>query len=673
MHVENWPNLKELLLQALELEPAARPHFIETIPAAQVRHELTSLLSFDGDSQDFMSAPAASLAGGLFSVDEVSDKIPAEIGPFRIVRELGIGGMGAVYLAERVDGKFSQQVAIKLVKREFNAARVRAAFAREIDILAKLVHPNIARLLDTGVTDDGIPYLVMEYVDGRPIDRFCTERALPLAGTLKLFNKVCEAVAFSHQNLIVHRDIKPSNIIVQSDGTPKLLDFGISKLLVEGERDTALTLLGAMTPEYASPEQIGRGNVTTATDVYSLGVILYKLLTGKVPFTGDNMLSDIVHSDPPAPSKTVGPVSRYSAAHLRGDLDNIVLKAMNKDSQQRYLTIEQLREDIWRYIDGHPVHARRPTLSYRLVKSIRRYKVAAAAALLIVASIFAGTSVALWQATEARGQAVIAASETEKAKAEEKRSEKISKFMFKVLSYADPSWYAEGAKEKGQARVIDVMLELSDDIDKQFAGEADIAAELHHRFCDILNSFGSPDPKQLAQFHAQRAYDLRRQYYGEQHELVAKDMLYLVFTGQVPREERAPFMVKTMQMMRETNPLNLNYPYMIEDYVSRLILPKYAEQHEAHYAALNTTENRYKIAEQMLREADVTFRHHYAEDYPAVIANGCRLAYALTMQGRPDEAAPYEKTCRDAFAAQKIGKANVEYLDLARATQPSSP
>lgn len=666
MYAENWPDLKELLLQALDLEPAARPSFIESIPAGpEVRRELTSLLSNDSDSRDFMSAPAASLLDGLFSEEE-GDAAYSEIGPFRIVRELGIGGMGAVYLAERADGKFSQQVAVKLVKREFNATRVRAAFAREIDILSKLAHPNIARLLDTGVTDDGIPYLVMEYVDGLPIDRFCSEQSLSLTETLKLFNKVCEAVAYSHQNLIVHRDLKPSNILVMRDGSPKLLDFGISKLLDDSQGETPVTLLGAMTPEYASPEQVERGSVTTATDVYSLGVVLYKLLAAQLP------LPETSDQEPAPPSRVAARAkSRFSASQLRGDLDNIVRKATDKHPEKRYLTIEQLREDIWRYVDGHPVQARRPTFSYRFAKSVRRYKVAAAAAVLVVVSLVGGASAALWQAREARAQAVVAATEADRARSEQQRSDKISKFMFRVLSYGNPRWYAEGARQNGQARVIDVIGELGDEIDKEFPDDPDIAAELHHQFCEIYGSSAMPDAGEKGLTHARRALELRRKYYGERHDLVAKDMFYFYVMNGVPANERPAYLLEALEMMRQTNPDNLNYPYIVEDYVSRLVLPEFSKYHEQYAAALPPAENKYQWSERMLREADRTFHLHYADDNPAIAANACRIAFVLIMQNRRPEAAAFETLCRESAGTGKIESVWPERIDFAYAHMPS--
>lgn len=265
---------------------------------------------FEAVSADFMSLEITDFTKDFTPEEKMENSLVGQkIGIYEIVGELGFGGMGAVYLAERADGKFAQKVAVKMLRREFNTEQIRRNFKREKEILAKLDHPFIARLLDAGKSEDGIPFLVMEYVEGLPIDQFCENENLSLTERLKLFNKVGEAVSFAHQNLIIHRDLKPSNIIVTKSGEPKLLDFGISKLLdaEDAENKTALTLLGAMTPEYASPEQIKGEIVTTATDIYSLGVVLYKILTNNLPFqskgkTNSELLKAITEDEPTAPS-----------------------------------------------------------------------------------------------------------------------------------------------------------------------------------------------------------------------------------------------------------------------------------------------------------------------------------------------------------------------------------
>ncbi|MEP6705050.1 MAG: serine/threonine-protein kinase, partial [Acidobacteriota bacterium] len=499
-----WKEVKAVLMDALALAPPDRARFLKSQPVSiEVRGEVESLLAFEDDAEAILHASAVELSRDFFEgqSEAAYTSVGQEIGAYRIVAELGVGGMGAVYLAKRSDGKFQQRVAIKLLKREFNAGKTREAFKREIEIQSTLVHPNVATILDTGTTPDGIPYIVMEYVEGRPIDKFCRENNLSLIERLKLFNKACEAVTFAHQNLIVHRDLKPSNIIVTDGGNPKLLDFGISKLLDTSVEETEnITLMGAMTPEFASPEQIKGVSVNTATDIYSLGVILFKLLTGTYPYCLKNRPSgdvrrEITDSEPTPPSEAIidDPRSAIRNPQLKGDLDNIILKSLRKKPVDRYKTVEQFAADIWRFIDGLPVEARPHTISYRADKFFHRNKLAVIAGGLIFISLATGMAAALWQSKAARGQANLAAEsqhlaevETEKAKSDQAKSEKISKFMADVISYANPAWFAEGSRFGGEAKVIDALLDLSGKIDTEFAGEPDVAAELHHKFSEVF-------------------------------------------------------------------------------------------------------------------------------------------------------------------------------------------
>jgi serine/threonine protein kinase len=314
-----------------------------------------------------------------------------------------------VFLAERVDGEYQTKVAIKLLRR-LDSQDAIARFRDERQILATLEHPGIVRLLDGGSTDSGQPYLVMEYVAGVPISRYCAERRLSLPERLELFNRAAAAVAFAHQRLVVHRDLKPSNILVTREGTPKLLDFGISKLLdsPEGLRDnqreaSTRTGMQLLTPEYASPEQVRGQPISTATDVYSLGAVLYELCTDAKaqPLAGesvDQILRAILDTDPPRPS-TVAPAALARA--LRGDLDNIILKALHKQPDKRYGSVEQLIEDVERHLDGLPVKARAATLSYRAGKFVRRNLASVAAAGVVLGTLISATALSLRAAANA--------------------------------------------------------------------------------------------------------------------------------------------------------------------------------------------------------------------------------------------------------------------------------
>ncbi len=326
------------------IEPLERREFLKHSDIeAEILAEVESLLAFEKEAEDFMSLPARDFSNGLFLQEEIEQTslIGLKIGVYEITKEIGFGGMGAVYLAKRIDEKFEQKVAIKMLRREFNIEEIRQRFKVEREIQAALVHPNIATLLDAGTTAEGVPYLVMEYVEGLRIDKFCAENNLNLNERLKLFSKVCEAVSFAHRSLVIHRDIKPSNIIVTKKGEPKLLDFGISKLIGnDGNITKTITKLGAMTPEYASPEQIKGESVTTATDIYSLGVVLFKILTGTMPYDTENksdakVLSEITNSKAKIPSNAIleNPKSKIQNPKLlKGDLDNIILKSLRKAS-----------------------------------------------------------------------------------------------------------------------------------------------------------------------------------------------------------------------------------------------------------------------------------------------------------------------------------------------------
>lgn len=663
MKTDNWKLISEILPDCLEMEITERQNYLDELRLSpEVRRELETYLELETETENFMSATADNLTGEFFSPSEDSGDIMVgqKIGIYKIEKEIGGGGMGTVYLATRTDGKFEQKVALKMLRREFNNDNIRRYFRRESEIQAKLENPFIARILDVGTTGDGIPFIVLEYVEGVAVDKFCAENDLSLKERLKLFNKICQAVAHAHRNLIVHRDLKPSNILVNRDGEPKLLDFGISKLLGNEIIDkTTLTALGAMTPEYASPEQIKGETVSTATDIYSLGVILYKMLTGHLPYDlkdkrNGEILKTVVEQEPVKPSIISGsnfqvsssdkqnPQSATCNPQLKGDLDNIILKALAKESERRYKTVEEFSADIWRHLDGLPVSARPANLSYRASKFFRRNKISAIAAALILLSLIGGTTVALWQAREARAQAYLAIDSQKKSDDEREKAEKISRFMFRVFGYANPAWFAEGAKTGGNTRVIEAMEDLSGQIDVEFTGQADVQSELHHKFAESFSWTANyeKDPtrkeylQQKALFHSLHGFELRKQFYGEWHELVAKDLYYNFGSFGKTDAEHAAVLMKAIEMMRSTNPNNLNLPYMLQDYSARLIRPDFSEKHEAYRNAVmpTTDESKYQIAENFLREAMPIFRHHYRENNLAVYHAECSLSYVLAIQ-----------------------------------------
>jgi len=388
MSGDRMGRISEVLELALARAPADRTTLLDEECAGdqELRAEVESLIA------------SHELAGTGF-LDEgwlapARHRIDAglRVGPYLIVERIGHGGMGEVFAAVRVDGQYEQQVALKVVRAGYGSAAVVERFRAERQILASLDHPHIAHLLDGGTTDAGAPYLVMELVAGRPIDEFCRARALPTADRLRLFLQVCSAVEYAHQRLVIHRDIKPNNILVTASGVLKLLDFGIAKML-DAVGATGETMLRPFTPEYASPEQVRGEAVSTATDVYSLAVVLYQLLTGRSPYrldtrTPEEMAEAVKSREPERPSPAV----------LRGDLDFILLKALRKEPDQRYASVQQFADDIRRHLDGLPVAARKGTWNYLAGKFARRHRAGVAAAALVLVTLLSGIVVTLREA-----------------------------------------------------------------------------------------------------------------------------------------------------------------------------------------------------------------------------------------------------------------------------------
>ncbi|MBI4902152.1 MAG: serine/threonine protein kinase [Acidobacteria bacterium] len=419
MSPEQWAKVDELFHAASALPPSERDEVLrrETGGDEVVRLEVLSLLGADKGGDSVLAAEISRAAAGVVVTAEATSG--ERIGPYSVRRPLGRGGMGVVFLADRDDDAFRKQVAIKLVKAGFANDESLRRFRSERQILARLEHPNIARLLDGGSTPSGQPYVVMEYVDGQPLLEYCRASNLGIRPRLELFRLICGAVQYAHQNLIVHRDIKPANVLVSRDGVPKLVDFGIAKLLDDDPFSTAPTrsLDRVLTPEYASPEQVRGEAVSTATDVYSLGALLYELLTGRAPFSFPSRSAAEVErvvstEDPPPPG-----VDR--------DLDNIILLAMRKDPTRRYESAAALSEDVDRHLHGYPVKARQEGWTYRAGKFVSRNK----------ATVGAGAVFAMLLA----GFVITVVQERNKATVERTKAQEISRFLTSVFTSADPS------------------------------------------------------------------------------------------------------------------------------------------------------------------------------------------------------------------------------------------
>jgi tetratricopeptide (TPR) repeat protein len=452
---ERWQALEPYLDQALDLPEDARRAFVArlAVDQPQLAAELEALLaeSAAADRRRFLAEPIA--IGGDVSLQGL------RVGAYTLISPLGRGGMGTVWLAERSDGRYEGRVAVKLLNVALIGRAGEERFTREGSILAKLTHPHIAHLIDAGVTSMGQPYLVLEHVEGEHIDRYCERLALDVESRVRLFVDVLDAVAHAHANLVVHRDLKPSNVLVRHDGTVKLLDFGIAKLLVEdaGARAEALTVEGArvLTPEYAAPEQLTGEPVTTATDVYALGILLYVLLGGPHPVTARTAspaerLKAVIETDPPRLSD-VAPDGHA----LRGDLDTIVAKALRKVPAERYRSIVAFADDLRRHLRHEPVSARADSLLYRASKFLRRHARAAAAAVVVVAVIVA--LVAFYT--------VRLASERDRARVEAEKATRMTALITSLLTAADP--YATRDREPTVRNLLDagagrVRTELAD-------------------------------------------------------------------------------------------------------------------------------------------------------------------------------------------------------------------
>lgn len=415
--IERWRQIKEVLAAALDVAPQDRPALLDRMCPndPEVRGEVQKLLGLEARADEALDSRAVP---GSMLRETLTPKPPETIGAYRILREVGHGGMGVVYLGERADGEFTKQVAIKLITRGRPDAGLERRFRRERQILAQFEHPGIARLLDGGATEDGQPYFVMEYIGGLPLLEYCDSKQLSIHDRLRLFLKICDAVAHAHQRLIVHRDLKPANILVTSDGVPKLLDFGLARVL-DAEHQDDITQAGfpVMTPAYASPEQVRGELYTVSGDVYSLGVILYELLSAHRPYDVPSgslleMVRVVCEQDAAPLSQAVADSAEIAAKRsttldrlrraLSGDLETIAAKALEKDARRRYGSVGELASDLRRYLDGLPVQARPATFWYRSGKMLRRHRVAIPAGALAAILILTFAGAAMWQARRAQ-------------------------------------------------------------------------------------------------------------------------------------------------------------------------------------------------------------------------------------------------------------------------------
>jgi tetratricopeptide (TPR) repeat protein len=487
-----WEELQRVFDQAVERTPELRPAFVAEACGddLELKRNVEALLRAHEAAGRFLETPAG---GGMQT--ERTDLVGRRVGPYTIVAEIGRGGMGTVYRARRDDDVYFKEVALKLLTGGARSTHFVERFRQERRILARLEHPSIARLIDGGTTEDGCPYFAMEYVEGEPLDVHCVRGGLGLRSRLDLFRAVCGAVAYAHRNLVVHRDLKPTNILVTGDGTPKLLDFGIAKVLASdepGAPELTLTGMALMTPEYASPEQVAGGPVTTATDVYALGVLLYQLLAERRPYelgtrSPEEIARVVCHEEPRAPSTAVG--AGADEARLRralaGDLDTIVLKALRKEPERRYRSVDELSEDLKRHLDGRPVLARKDTLLYRTGKFVRRHRGVVAAAALVVLSLVGGLAATLRQARIAERNGTRA---THRSRDAQRLAHSL---VFELHDSIADLPGATRARELLLRRASEMLDTLGADAPGDPALEEDLAAA-YHKLGEVLDSHNAP-------------------------------------------------------------------------------------------------------------------------------------------------------------------------------------
>ena len=515
---ERFRTLSRLFDELIDLAPPAREEIIlgRCADDPALEREIRALLEADdtGNPGDFFAGVVGAEAAALTSPSIRGTRL----GSWRIERPLGEGGMGTVYLASRADGEYEASAAIKLVRGGALSPGLAERFRAERQILAGLSHPGVAQLLDGGSTDDATPYLVMELVDGRPITEWCDERGLDVDGRLELFLKVCDSVAYAHGALVAHRDLKPSNILVTADGEPKLLDFGIAKLvdaMSEGAEGVTQSY-GVMTPAYASPEQVSGGRAGVAADIYSLGVLLFELLTGRLPLethglTPAEVISRVGQEVPPVASATIDDRSRRR--RIVGDLDAIVSRSLRKEPEQRYPSVEAMADDIRLHLSGLPIKARRDDWAYRTKKMVRRNRGVVSGGLLMLMLMISFTVNAIMQA-----RAV--ARERDRARAERETAVRVSAFLEELLTEADPNEAggreitAREVLDRGAERVLE-GLEADPEIQSALAvvmgrvyrrlGEYDAAEPLLDSALSVRSRAAESDPTPLGESLIERA------------------------------------------------------------------------------------------------------------------------------------------------------------------------
>ncbi len=654
----------EIFFQSLDLSGPQRQEFVSRACGSDdvLRAEVESLLNAHRRAGDFLRTPAVPRSSASDPCDTLARAASAEawlgrlIGSYRVASVLGTGGMGTVLLAERADEQFQKQVAIKVIRAGMATEDALRRFRIERQVLAQLDHPNIARLIDGGATDDGLPYLVMERVEGIAIDRFCEQRRLSVTERLHLFRKVCAAVQYAHQHLVVHRDLKPGNILITPDGEPRLLDFGIAKVLdhatAESGPNATVPALRLLTPRYASPEQLCGEAVTTASDIYSLGVILYELLTGLRPFATE---TDSAHDmerlvraqEPTRPStavrrstqssadgrvaapRTIAPAvglpeadTRRLSRRLAGDLDNIVLMALRREPPRRYASVAQLSEDIRRHLEGLPVAARAATLRYRVTTFARRHAVAVTAATSLFLGLLAASIVSTLLYVRADAARLTAQRAESEAEAQRSIAEQINNFLQQILAAPDPAQAGPNVMVRTLLDTADQRIRESDLPRAQPAIEAAIRATLGNTY-RALGLLAEAEP------HLARALEIRRAAIAANttHALgLAASVHDLALLRQAQAQyDAAEALYREALALRSA--ISANGTPLLADIRS-------------NFASLFSTRGEFDAAERMFRDALEEYQRIYREDHPRVASGLDNLGTLLHRRGEHGAAEP---------------------------------
>ncbi len=689
MDSEHWQIIKQLFTEAVELPLDEQQEFVAHAcgDQAELLAQVQRLLRDHHRAGDFIETPVLGRPGLDPTATDLDPLQGQTVGHYKILHKIGQGGMSTVYLAARADQQYQQHVAVKIIRRGMNSDFIVARFRQERQILASLDHPSIARLLDGGTLADGRPYLVMEHIDGEPVDTYCERADLSLRQRLELFCKICSAVQYAHQNLVVHRDLKPSNILVTADGVPRVLDFGTAKLLeplpvMMGVTPTAADLR-PMTPEYASPEQMRGTLITTASDVYSLGVVLYELTTGQRPYRLPERISpeaarivteepierpSLALSRPPertAPAATPAPGSHDESRtatttklrrKLEGDLDNIVLMALRKEPKRRYPSVEQLANDIERHLRGLPVSARRDTLSYRTSKFVLRHRLGVAATVLAVASLLAGIVAISWQARIADRERQRAEDSLAEVKAEQIKNERTFQFLAEIFQSAGTLLGEELTVKEAFDRAVEVL-------NSELADQPGLRAALLDRFGVLQRDLGlyERSSKQL-----EEAVALNRRLLGAEAPRLADSLDHLGVTlfdaghydqartafDEALRLRRQAEVTEDRQIAASLTHLGL---LELQEGHTDLAETHFQEALDLHRANADSNpidlaatlqglgraaniEKRYTEAEQIFRQTLEIQRQERGRAHPKVVEELNLLAKSIFAQGRIEEA-----------------------------------